>query len=484
MRQLRRSARGPLAALLILGLAACATPVQWSPYPADLDALSAEDWARDIECLASELMRRNPHLRDDPEMAKRFVAEAAASATSLRADSAQDLPLADYALAELRRLLALVGEGHTALNAYPTSGFRAFFRSFAAEGGYETRLIALDPESARIERIGGTGTVSANAALGDILLGIVPPQGEGPARAPLVPVAARSAEADGAPMLDALLDHHLSIEANIPEDAKELARREARWNLLADARLMAGLGLAARAPDGLRIIRFRMRAADASEYDLVIRETSARTALLTAREGNAPFSARGTTPWWYIRLNPIGAPDPNGPVLYLKYASCDYEALPLLKSVLRELERGSAERLIIDLRHNGGGASAPGTWFAHRLSGIAALKKAGKIYVLIGADTFSSGLWLAVDLMASTPALFAGQAIPESPDSYGEVGRFALPRSGLVIGHSTTFHRYAAGKRLRLKEGLIYPDPGLAVEPRYEDWRQGRDPLLDLVLGK
>ena len=90
---------------------------------------------------------------------------------------------------------------------------------------------------------------------------------------------------------------------------------------------------------------------------------------------------------------------------------------------------------------------------------------------------------LAVDLMHRTNAVFAEQPLAESPSSWGEVKRFPLPNSGLMVGHSTIFFRYSRGKDLRLDEdGNLLPDPGFHIMPTFADYENGTDPVLEAAL--
>jgi len=321
-------------------------------------------------------------------------------------------------------------------------------------------------------------------ALGATLTGVVAPEGGWLAPAGAVLADGGGAGADAADgSLERVLDAAISSESNIPAGARALAFRNSRGSRLNDPRLMCGLGLAGTGGDGLRSVRYRMRSDDGSEFDLVIKETIDGTGSLTLARGDArPVTASGSGPWWSVRLDAAGAAAPDGEILFVSYASCDSEAMPFLRGVVAELESGGFERLIIDLRNNSGGNSAPGTWFAGKLAGIDRFKEPGRVHVLIGPGSFSSAMWLAVNLMDKTPAVFAGLPIAESPDSYGEVGRFALHASGVVIGHSTKRHIYSAGKDLRLQGGIIVPDAGLELHPAYDDWLAARDPLLTLVL--
>ncbi len=65
------------------------------------------------------------------------------------------------------------------------------------------------------------------------------------------------------------------------------------------------------------------------------------------------------------------------------------------------------------------------------MAGRGGIDQRGKIFVVIGRRTFSSGLLNAHDLAARTRAILIGEPTGGKPNSYGEVESFTLPRSGL-----------------------------------------------------
>jgi hypothetical protein len=241
---------------------------------------------------------------------------------------------------------------------------------------------------------------------------------------------------------------------------------------LINPRIARGLGLA----DGTGLA-VRLRRPDASEYDLVVPEVAADDlALVDAWTGSAverdlPYRHAGEARWYEV----------IGSTMYVQYNSCDLDAYGFFRGIVDELDDGKIDRLVVDLRRNGGGNSLPGTWFARAVRGIAAVNRPGGIYVLVGPRTFSSAMMMAVDFMHHTEARFAGEPLAERVDSWGEVKRFALPNSGLVVGHSTRYFTYSRGKDLRLVDGLVVPDPGLERVPTYTEWAAGEDPVFRLV---
>ncbi|MCA9285651.1 MAG: hypothetical protein KDA22_10570, partial [Phycisphaerales bacterium] len=139
--------------------------------------------------------------------------------------------------------------------------------------------------------------------------------------------------------------------------------------------------------------------------------------------------------------------------------------------VLARLDQGDLDRVVIDLRFNGGGNSA---LLAPLVEGLAARERwgtPGATMVLIGHGTFSSAQLNAVELKRRVNALLVGQPTGQRPNAYGEIRQFTLPNSGLTLGHSTK--RFVTDPEDRPS---TMPDVPVAVT--ISDWREGRDPVL------
>jgi hypothetical protein len=164
--------------------------------------------------------------------------------------------------------------------------------------------------------------------------------------------------------------------------------------------------------------------------------------------------------------------------VYLQYNRCAQGAAPFAsfaERVFRLLDQGAATRLIVDVRHNGGGNSEVDNPLIEGLQGRPALRSSGRLFCLIGAATFSSAVWTALDLRRAG-AVLVGSPTGGKPNAYGDTGTLTLPNSRIPVSYST--------KSFRLLEGEDPPSlsPTLAVEPTIADLRAGRDPVLEAAL--
>jgi len=81
----------------------------------------------------------------------------------------------------------------------------------------------------------------------------------------------------------------------------------------------------------------------------------------------------------------------------------------------------------------------------------------------------------AAQFRSQTAALLVGQTIGEKPNSYAEVRTMPLPNSHLTVRYSTQYYKFTEGT-----ENAIRPDR--EITPSWDDYRAGRDPVLEWVL--
>ena len=126
------------------------------------------------------------------------------------------------------------------------------------------------------------------------------------------------------------------------------------------------------------------------------------------------------------------------------------------------------------VRDNGGGSSLQ---FRGLLGRVARSEwnQRGKLFGIIGTATFSSAVLNAIELSQETEAVLVGSPTAGRPNHFGELRQIALPNVGVPAWCST--------KRFRRVDGD--PDafePDLVVELTMDDYRAGRDPVLQAVL--
>jgi hypothetical protein len=158
---------------------------------------------------------------------------------------------------------------------------------------------------------------------------------------------------------------------------------------------------------------------------------------------------------------------------------CNFRSYEGLARNARELfafvDAHPTDRLVIDLRQNNGGDYKEG--LKHMIEPVVArpaLNQDGHLFVIIGPTTFSAAMANATHFRARTRAMLVGEPIGENPNGWSENDEFTLPNSGLQVSYSTKYYTFAPG------ETLIRPDR--EIVPTWEEFRDGRDPVLEWIV--
>jgi len=147
--------------------------------------------------------------------------------------------------------------------------------------------------------------------------------------------------------------------------------------------------------------------------------------------------------------------------------------LKFQKEILKTIEQQPIEKIVFDLRFNGGGASHLGTRLIKKLTSTKVNQK-GKLFVITGFRTFSSGLINTIDFRNHTAAIFVGDLTSGKPNSYGEIKKMSLPSSGLVLSYSTKYFELCEQDK-----DAFYPD--VLIETSFHDYNSGIDPVFEYI---
>lgn len=176
--------------------------------------------------------------------------------------------------------------------------------------------------------------------------------------------------------------------------------------------------------------------------------------------------------FWYTYLESEQA-------LYFQYNVCvasDYAPFSSLINELKTLitnQNGQMKKMVIDLRMNTGGNSAPFTSLASHLKMIQN-EFPFEAYVLIGNQTFSSATIATLDAKQYLKATLIGEETGGQLKSFGNGPYQTLPNSNALFVVSTDF--YPLGST---DTGVL---PDIEVIETFEDYRQGIDKALEMAL--
>jgi len=168
------------------------------------------------------------------------------------------------------------------------------------------------------------------------------------------------------------------------------------------------------------------------------------------------------------------------------------------------IDAREVSRLIIDVRHNGGGDSEHVEPLFEELARRPSLDREGHLFVIVGRGTYSSAMQNVVEFERRTRAIFVGETPSSVPNHYGQVASFVLPNSRIRVDVSTKrfpVTRFADGEGMDLGDWLgvlgysspRFPfdavgsepfEPDVRVQPTITDTLTGRDPALDAILDR
>jgi zinc transport system substrate-binding protein len=185
-----------------------------------------------------------------------------------------------------------------------------------------------------------------------------------------------------------------------------------------------------------------------------------------------PWLARRNESYWFERLD-------GGTTLFLQYNRCANDPNKPFADLARELfedaDREAPARIVVDLRHNGGGDSQVIQPLFAGLAERRPLRRRGSLFVAIGPRTFSSGMMNAVQLAQGFGAILVGEPTGGKPNGYGEVRALELPNSKIKVSYCTKYFQMVKGD----PESV---EPDVAAPVTFEDWKSGRDPALAAIL--
>jgi hypothetical protein len=144
--------------------------------------------------------------------------------------------------------------------------------------------------------------------------------------------------------------------------------------------------------------------------------------------------------------------------------------------ILARVAQGGVERVVVDLRNNGGGDNHTYGQLLEALQDPS-IDRPRRLVVLIGRLTFSAAGNFATEVEAKTGAIFVGEAMGSSPNMYGDVRRTPLRTIGHDVYIASTYHQLSTADDLR-----ITIEPDVSVPYSSDDYVSDRDPQLEAAI--
>lgn len=144
------------------------------------------------------------------------------------------------------------------------------------------------------------------------------------------------------------------------------------------------------------------------------------------------------------------------------------------KALFNLIDQKGVEKIIVDIRHNLGGASWIVSPFFRALKKRPHLNKSNKLYVIIGRKTFSSAMMCTIRFMKKTHATLAGEGTGATPNGYGELFNLKLMNTGYTLYYSTQYFK-------QLDEDINCIEPALAIASHAADYFNNHDEVLQVI---
>jgi len=147
------------------------------------------------------------------------------------------------------------------------------------------------------------------------------------------------------------------------------------------------------------------------------------------------------------------------------------------EKVLKTLENSDIDKLIFDMRFNQGGSSYLAESLIDKIAQNKKINKKGKLFVVVGNDTFSSAIFNTIYFKEKTNATIIGEETSGKPNHFGNIKSFRLPYSEIKVTYSSEYW-----KLTKDDSNTIVPE--IMVENSYNDFKNGIDPVFEYVKNK
>lgn len=141
------------------------------------------------------------------------------------------------------------------------------------------------------------------------------------------------------------------------------------------------------------------------------------------------------------------------------------------------IENNDVEKLILDVRLNGGGNNFKNKPVVRGIIQTEKIDQVGKFFVIEGRRTFSACQNLVLELDNYTNAVFVGEPTSENVNFYGDNREVKLPNSGIPVYLSWAWWQ----DKPQWMDGPWHA-PHLAVDMSFEQYYTNEDPMLDTAL--
>jgi hypothetical protein len=146
------------------------------------------------------------------------------------------------------------------------------------------------------------------------------------------------------------------------------------------------------------------------------------------------------------------------------------------KELFEFIDKNPVEKLVFDMRRNGGGDFTRGRdFFVKQIKERKKFLERGRLFVITGRVTYSAGMANTADFKNDLGAILVGEPTGARPNGYQEGRGVGLPNSHLWLGYSVEYYKFAATDT----PGIL---PDKRIDPDWKSFQDGRDLPLEWIL--
>jgi tetratricopeptide (TPR) repeat protein len=242
--------------------------------------------------------------------------------------------------------------------------------------------------------------------------------------------------------------------------------------------------------DGLGLVN------DLEAVPLTVEKNGAKTTVVLKPEVEPPHHSEFVLPTDWVDARDPASPTPlwlkdpankywfeylkDSRTLYVQFnevGNKDDETLEaFFKRVMTFADVNAMDRFVLDERLNGGGNNGLLRPIIHDFIRSDRVNQPGRLFTIIGRQTFSAAMNCVNRMKLDTNTLFVGEPTGASPNMYGDNAPVVLPHSKLTVRLSTLWWQ-----DMDPRDKRVWQAPDLSTEMTFADYRAGRDPAMDAI---
>ncbi len=204
---------------------------------------------------------------------------------------------------------------------------------------------------------------------------------------------------------------------------------------------------------------------------------------LTIPDGWVDANTSAEKPLWMRTGNEYRTMDylKDSKTLYVRHSVTLHDREKTIAAFFKEMldfiDKNDVEKLILDVRMNGGGNNYLNKPIITSIIQARKINQKGKFYCIIGRRTFSACQNLVNELEKYTEVTFVGEPTAENVNFYGDTKQEVLPNSKFAASLSWMWWQ-----NLDARDKRKWTAPHIAADMSFADYVAGKDPSIDAIL--